>query len=52
MTEFYLPYLPWLSDTDGIISIYVMLPKVAKASTIVTAMCHCAGIITLKTLPM
>jgi hypothetical protein len=35
-TWYCLPYLPWLHVTDRIISIYVMPPKVAKASTMVT----------------
>jgi hypothetical protein len=36
-----LPYLPWLRNTDRIISIYVVPPKVAKASTMVIVMCPC-----------
>jgi len=28
-------------NTDRIVSIYVAMPKVAKASTMVTVVCHC-----------
>jgi hypothetical protein len=54
MIRYCVPYLPWLhdTDTDRIISIYVMPPKVAKASMIVTVRVDVAGIIALKTSPM
>jgi hypothetical protein len=40
------------SDTDRIISIFVTLPKVAKASTIVTVASHCRqNFFSFKTLP-
>jgi hypothetical protein len=39
--QYCLPYLPWLRYTDRIISIYVMPPKVAKASTILNVTCRC-----------
>jgi hypothetical protein len=37
--QYHLNYLPWLCETERIISSYVMLHKVAKASTIVTIAC-------------
>ncbi len=48
MTRYSLPYLPWLHNTDRIISIYVVPPKVAKASTIVTVVCSCRWCCLLK----
>jgi len=39
--KYHLSCLPWLRDTDRISSIHVVLPKVAKASTMVSVTCCC-----------
>ena len=47
-TRYRFPYFPCLCDKDRIIYIYVVPPKVAKASTIMTVACCCCWHYCLK----